>query len=434
MQKKKNKSSKKGEAKAEKESKDFDFESYRQKVIEGLIKGQPLTGESGLLKPLIAEFVQGALDAELEDHLAEERKEREEQSSGKNKRSNRRNGKQSKRIRTESGDVPIEYSRDRNSTFDPITVKKGQRQMGLGFDNQILELYAMSNSIADIRSHLYRMYGTEMSESRISGVINATWDRVKAWQERPLAGLYAVLFIDAVHLNSRRDHGVQKIALYVVYGITAQGQREIVALYPGQGAESASEWGRCLEDLKSRGLQDVLILCSDGLTGLKSILQEAYPQARIQRCVVHKIRNCFKLIDSKDSKKVLAQLKTVYMAVNEPAARLALEDFAEYWKGKYAVIVRMWEKDWDELMATMDLGPTLRKLTYTTNAIENLNREIRRVTKTKGAWVSDRALLIQLFLALDRSKKSWHKKVHNWSSARRELIEKFGERFSNHID
>ena len=175
-------------------------------------------------------------------------------------------------------------------------------------------------------------------------------------------------------------------------------------------------------------------MCSDGLTGLKSVLEEAYPLAKIQRCVVHKIRNCFKLIDNKDSKKVLGQLKEVYMAVNEPAARRALEDFGEYWKGKYNVIVKMWEKDWDELMGTMDLGPVLRKITYTTNAIENLNREIRRVTKTKGAWISDRALLIQLFLALDRNKKSWHKKVHNWASVRRELIEKFGERFSNHFD
>jgi len=404
---------------------DFDFEVYQQKVIAGLIQGKPLTGDGGLLKPLIAKFVQGALDAELSDHLAEERAVGE---------TNRRNGKVSKKIRTESGNIPIEYSRDRNSSFEPVTVKKGQRQLGLGFDNQILELYAMSNSIADIRLHLERMYGTQMSESRISNVINSTWADVKAWHDRPLEGLYVVLFIDAIHLDVRRDHGVQKIALYVVYGITAQGQREIVALYPGQGAESASEWARCLEDLKNRGLKDVLILCSDGLAGLKSVLQQAYPQAKIQRCIVHKIRNCFKLIDSKDSKKVLAQLKGVYLAVNEAAARRALEDFGQYWKGKYDVIVKLWEKDWDELMPCMELGPILRKITYTNNAIENLNREIRRVTKTKGAWVSDRALLIQLFLSLDRSKKSWHKKIHNWASVRRELIELFGERFSNYIN
>ena len=404
---------------------DFDFEAYQKEVITGLMRGKPLTGDGGLLKPLIAKFVQGALDAEMSEHLKEER------SAGE---SNRRNGKMSKKIRTESGDIPIEYSRDRKGSFEPVTVKKGQRQLGLGFDHQILELYAMSNSLADIRMHLERMYGTQMSEGRISAVINSTWADVKAWQERPLESLYVVLFVDAVHLDVRRDHGVQKIALYVVYGITAQGQREIVALYPGSGAESASEWARCLEDLKNRGLKDVLILCSDGLTGLKSVLQEAYPQARIQRCIVHKIRNCFKLIDNKDSKKVLGQLKAVYMAVNEPAARLALEDFSNYWKGKYDVIARMWEKDWDELMSCMDLGPTLRKIIYTNNAIENLNREIRRVTKTKGAWVSDRALLIQLYLSLQRSKKSWHKKIHNWASVRRELIDKFGERFSNYFE
>ena len=403
---------------------DFDYESFRKEVISGLISGKPLTGESGLLKPLIADFVQGALDAEMQDHLETERDQG---------LSNRRNGKQRKKIRSESGEVEIEYDRDRNGSFEPVTVKKRQHQLGLGFDNQILELYAMSNSISDIRTHLERMYGAEMSEGRISEVINTTWDRVKAWQERSLPALFAVLFIDAVHVKIRRKDGVATVALYVVYGISAEGQREIVALYPGDGAEGAAEWGRCLQDLKNRGLEDVLIICSDGLAGLKEVLEEAFPLARIQRCVVHKIRNCFPLLDSKDSKEVLRQLRGVYHAVNEPAARRALEDFGRHWNGKYDIVVRMWEKDWDELMACMDLPHPLRKITYTTNAIENLNREIRRVTKTKGAWVSDRALLIQLFLSLERSRKSWNKKVHHWSTIRRELVNTFGERFSNNI-
>ncbi|HMQ85396.1 MAG TPA: IS256 family transposase [Saprospiraceae bacterium] len=404
---------------------DFDYESFRKQVIAGLMQGQALTGESGLLKPLIADFIQGALDAELQDHLDEERAQG---------LANRRNGKQNKQVRTESGEVPIEYGRDRNGSFEPVTVKKRDRQLGLGFDNQILELYAMSNSVADIRLHLERMYGAEMSESRISAVINSTWDRVKAWHERPLAALFVVLFIDAVHIKVRRNDGVATIALYVIYGISAQGQRELVALYPGQGAESATEWGRCLQDLKNRGLEDVLIICSDGLAGLKPVIAEAFPLARIQRCVVHKIRNCFKLMDNKDSREILRQLKSVYMALNEAAARLALEDFNRHWNGKYKTIVDLWEKDWDELMACMDLSITLRTITYTTNAIENLNREIRRVTKTKGAWVSDRALLIQLFLSLERSRTSWHKNVHNWANVRRELIDTFGNRFSNHLD
>jgi len=404
---------------------DFNFEDYRKEVIKGLMNGETLTGDQGLLQPLIANFVQGALDAEMQDHLDEEHAQG---------LSNRRNGKQSKEIRTESGDIGIEYSRDRNGTFQPVTVKKRQHQMGLGFDNQILELYAMSNSVSDIRIHLERMYGVEMSESRISLVINSVWEQVKAWQQRPLNALYVVLFIDAVHIKVRRDSSISMIALYVVYGITVEGKREIIALYPGQGAESATEWGRCLQDLKNRGLKDVLILCSDGLAGLHDVLREAFPLAKIQHCVVHKIRNCFKLIDDKDSREVLKQLKGVYHAINEAAARRALEDFQTHWKGKYDVIVRLWEKDWDQLMACMDLSVTLRKITYTTNAIENLNREIRRVTKTKGAWVSDRALLIQLFLALERSKKKWNSKVHQWAKIQRELIEIFGERFSNHIN
>jgi len=403
---------------------DFDYQGFRDEVIVGLIEGKPLTGESGLLKPLIADFVQGALDAEMQDHLEEER------SQGV---SNRRNGKQQKQIRTDSGEVQITYDRDRNGSFQPITVKKREHQLGIGFDNQILELYAMSNSIADIRTHLERMYGVEMSESRISSVVNTTWDRVKAWQERPLPALYVVLFIDAVHVKVRRSEGVATVALYVVYGINVEGQREIVALYPGQGAEGASEWGRCLQELKNRGLSDVLIICSDGLAGLHEVLSEAFPLARIQRCVVHKIRNCFKLIDNQDSRAVLKQLKGIYHAINEAAGKTALEDFKQHWEGKYDVIAAMWERDWDQLMATMDLPLPLRKITYTTNAIENLNREIRRVTKTKGAWVSDKALLIQLFLALERNQKSWNKKVHQWASVRRELIITFGTRFSEHL-
>lgn len=403
----------------------FDYETFRKEVISGLMQGRSLTGESGLLKPMIADFIEGALDAEMQDHLDEER------SQGL---PNRRNGKQSKQVRTESGEVLIEYDRDRQGTFEPVTVKKRERQLGLGFDNQILELYAMSNSVSDIRLHLERMYGAEMSESRISMVINSTWDRVKAWHDRPLATMYVVLFIDAVHLKVRRNDGVVLIALYVIYGITAQGKREIVALYPGQGTESATEWGRCLQDLKNRGLQDVLIICSDGLTGLKSVLNELFPLAKTQRCIVHKIRNCFKLMDYEDSREILKQLKSIYMAVNEPAARLALQDFDRYWKGKYKTIVQMWEKDWDELMTCMDLSETLRKITYTTNAIENLNREIRKVTKTKGAWVSDRALLIQLFLSLERTQKSWNKSVHNWPNVSRELTKTYENRFTKHIE
>lgn len=404
---------------------DFDYKGFRQKVISGLIAGKALTGESGLLQPLIADFVQGALDAEMQDHLNSNR------SQGI---SNRRNGKQSKMIRSESGEVEITYDRDRTGTFNPVTVKKRQHQLGLGFDNQILELYAMSNSLADIRTHLEKMYGVQMSEGRISEVVNATWDRVKDWKERTLSALFVVLFIDAVHVKIRRNDGVTTVALYVVYGISVEGKREIIALYPGQGTEGASEWGRCLQDLKNRGLEDALIICSDGLTGLKEVLQESFPLARIQRCVVHKIRNCFKLIDSKDQKQVLRQLKGVYHAVNEPIAKQALEDFGRHWNGKYDVIVQLWEKDWDELMACMDLPVSLRKITYTTNAIENLNREIRRVTKTKGAWVSDKALLIQLFLSLDRNKKSWNKKVHQWATIRRELSILFGERFNQNIN
>lgn len=403
---------------------EFDFESYRQQVIAGLMQGKCLTGEEGLLKPLIANFVEGALAAELDDHLKNEKAEG---------LPNKRNGQLSKEVRSQVGRVAINYSRDRKGTFDPITVKKRQYELGLGFDNQILELYAMSNSLSDIRLHLERMYGAQMSESRISAVVNQSWERVEAWRNRPLPALFVVLFIDGVYVDVRREGQVRRITLYVMYGITIEGQREIVALIPGQGTESATEWARCLEQLKNRGLEDVLYVCSDGLTGLREVIAEAFPLANIQRCVVHKIRNTFKLLDEKDSRQVLRQLKEVYHAVNEAEARRKLDDFQAYWQGKYDLVVELWLKDWEDLMRCMNLSPTLKKLVYTTNAIENLNREIRRVTKAKGAWVSDRALLIQLFLSLERKKSSWNKSVFGWSAIHRELTQTHGERFTKHI-
>lgn len=402
----------------------FDYATYRSEVIEGLLSGKPLTGEGGLLKPLIVDFVEGALAAEMASHLSSEK------AAGIK---NKRNGKLSKRIRSESGEVTVSYDRDRNGSFEPITVKKRHYELGTGFDEQILELYAMSNSLSDIGLHLRRMYGVEMSESRISGVINQTWERVEAWQTRPLPSCLVVLFIDAVHVSVRREGVMQKVALYVMYGITVEGKREIIALIPGQGAESATEWGRCLQQLKQRGLQEILYVCSDGLSGLSRVISEVWELAHVQRCVVHKIRNCFSLLDEKDSKVVLQQLKAVYHAVNEAEALRKLEDFEAHWKGKYDVVAELWRKDWDELMTCMDLSPALKKLTYTTNAIENLNREIRRVTKTKAGWVSDRALLTQLFLSLERKKDSWNKTVQGWASIKRELIHTFGTRFTQHL-
>ena len=291
----------------------------------------------------------------------------------------------------------------------------------------------MSNSAADIRLHLDKMYGVQMSESRISGVVNSVWEKVAAWHKRPLAACYVVLFVDAIHISVCRNGHYSKVAVYVIYGVSVEGKREIVALYVGQGGESATEWGRCLQDLKSRGLEDVFHLCSDGLPGLHEVLQASFPLSTIQRCVVHKMRNCMRLIDDKDMRTVVRQLKGIYTAINESQARQRLEDFGHAWEGKYNCIVQLWEKDWNELMACMNLGVELRKITYTTNAIENLNREIRRVTKTKGGWASEKALLIQLHLSLERKASSWNKNIRGWSAIQRELIETYGERFTKHF-
>lgn len=412
--------------KKNKEKEDFDFTKYQEQVVQGLMEGKGLLGEEGLLKPLIARFVESALDGEMTHHL-------EEESKNPKAKANKRNGNRSKKIRTESGELEINYSRDRTGTFEPITVKKREYELATGFDNQILELYAMSNSISDIRLHLEKMYGAQMSESRISTVVNSVWSEVEEWHKRPLPACYVVLFADAVHINVCRNGQYKKVAVYVLYAVTVEGKREIVALYVGQGGESATEWARCLQDIKNRGVEDVLHICSDGLNGLKQVLSDAFPLSSIQRCIVHKMRNCLRLIDEKDRKTVIRQLKEVYNAINEAQARQRLEEFGTFWEGKYDAIVQLWEKDWTELMACMQLGPALKKITYTNNAIENLNREIRRVTKTKGGWKSEKALLIQLFLSLKRKEKSWTKKIREWASIQRELVQNYRERFTKHL-
>ena len=407
-------------------SESFDYAAYEKEVIAGLMAGKSLMGEEGLLKPLIARFVESALEAELSNHLDEEAKT-------KPVRPNKRNGKQQKKLRSEAGDININYTRDRTGTFEPITVGKRQHEMAAGFDNQILELYAMSNSIGDIRLHLEKMYGASMSEGRISSVINATWEEVDQWHKRALPACYVVMFIDAVHISVMRNGTYSKVAVYVIYGVSTEGRREIIAFYVGQGGESATEWGRCLQDLKNRGLEDVFHICSDGLAGLKDIISAAFPLSSIQRCVVHKMRNCLRLVDDKDSREVVRQLKEVYTAVNEATAKERLKDFGEKWEGKYDCIVALWEKDWTELMACMNLGVELRKVTYTTNAIENLNREIRRVTKTKGGWPSGKSLLIQLHLSLERKASSWNKKIRGWPNIERELVQRYGERYTKYL-
>jgi len=412
--------------KKKKKGEEFDYGSYEQEVVKGLMEGKGLLGEDGLLRPLIARFVETALDAELSAHLEEERKD-------PSARPNKRNGTRKKQLRSASGEVEISYHRDRTSSFEPVTVKKRQHELAVGFDAQILELYAMSNSLSDIRLHLEKMYGAQMSESRISNVINAVWEEVQAWHERPLPACYVVLFADAVHVTVCRDGRYRKVAVYILYAITVEGVREIVGIYVGQAGEGATEWARCIADIKSRGVEDVLHICSDGLNGLKEVLAEAFPMSSIQRCIVHKMRNCMRLVDEKDRRTAIRQLKEVYTAVNEAQARRRLEDFGSYWKGKYDCIVQLWEKDWPELMACMQLSPAFKKITYTNNAIENLNREIRRVTKTKGGWKSEKALLIQLFLSLRRKADSWNKKIRGWASIERDLVQAYGERFTKHL-
>ena len=413
--------------KKEKDKKEevFDFKSFEDSAIAGLQTGQPLFGEGGVLKGLVKHLVEASLEGELDAHLADQKT---------TEISNKRNGRgRSKKLRTGFGDVEIETSRDRRGDFDPQTVGKWQREVGAGFQDQILELYAMGNSVEDIRMHLAKMFGAQLSTGAISAVTERVWGEIKAWQERPLLSLYVLIYLDAIHYKVREEGQVITKAIYTIYGVDAHGQRDILALHIGTN-EGANQWSLYLEELKRRGVEDVLFFAVDGLTGFGEAINRVYPKATVQRCIVHMIRTSLIGVQDKDRRAVVRDLKTIYQASDEKAALEALEAFEVQWGKRYKHIANKWRESWLELTAFLDFGPEIRRMIYTTNAVENVHRQMRKVTKTKGAWCTENALMKQLYLSLQRKRKSWNRNVFKWSTIQQELIELYGERYLGHVE
>lgn len=388
-------------------------------------EGDGLIGGKGVLTGLIQRLVNAALVGEVKSHLQAERL-----AGGPE---NRRNGYTSKQLDTEMGRVAISPPRDRAGTFEPQLVSKWERQLGTGLDKQILTMYANGNSYGDIRFQIKELYGLEYSEASITGVTEQVWGEVVAWQQRGLLPFYVTIFLDGMYFTTREGGKSSRKVIYSVYGVDAEGQRDVLGVYIRE-SEGAGEWGRILEDLQKRGVEDVLFFCVDGLAGFGEAISAVFPKSFVQRCIVHMIRSSVKFVSDKDLKKVCADLRAIYTAADEGQAVMGLLAFREKWDKKYPEIANAWERNWAELVPFLDFGEHTRRMIYTTNAVEALHRQIRKVTKTKGSWVNDRALVKQIYLTLMYGRGGWNKKVFGWNTISRELRERFGERYTRQLE
>jgi transposase-like protein len=394
-------------------------DAYREKIQTGLINGDKWLGPNGLFSELLQSIVNAALEGELDTHL-------QEQATQGIK--NRRNGKMAKTVRSEGGTLEVHSPRDRNGTFEPVIVEKRKKELKGGLEDIIISLYAKGNSVEDIHSLLYKIYGIDYSPSAISMVTERIMPQVLDWQQRALQACYMILYLDGIHYRVKQDGMYLDKCVYSVYGIDMEGNRDVLGLYLS-ATESSNEWGLILEDLKRRGVCDLFFVCIDGLKGFKQAINAVYPGAIVQRCIVHKVRNSVRFVPDKDRKSLCSDLRKVYSAANRDQASIALDAFRTKWGRVGAKIADSWQADWEELMAFMDFSPPIRKMIYTTNPVEALHRIMRKVTKSKGAWINEKALIKQLYLSLIESEKSWKKKAFNHLSLQAEMEYIFGDRY-----
>lgn len=382
---------------------------------------EDLMGEQGLLRQLTKKLAERALEAEMEHHLGYPKNS----PSGKNT-GNSRNGKTAKTVRSVHGELELEIPRDRNSSFEPQLVKKGEKQLA-GFDDRILSLYARGMSTRDIQAHFEEAYGVEVSPTFISQVTNAVLDEVNAWQQRPLAAVYPIVYLDCLVVRSRDSGVIQNKAVYLALGVNTEGEKELLGLWLAQN-EGAKFWLSVMNELKNRGVSDIFIACCDGLKGFPEAIEAVYPKTQIQLCIVHQIRHSLKFVSWKERKAVAADLRTIYAAATYQEAEQALEQFALNWDSQHPQISQSWRNNWSRLSVFFDYPPEIRKVIYTTNAIESLNASLRQVTKTRRSFPNDDAILKLLYLALHQIAKKWTMPIRDWKPAMKQFIIMYGDR------
>lgn len=382
---------------------------------------EDLIGEHGLLKQLTKKLVERALEAEMAEHLGHARHDLVTNPTG-----NTRNGTSAKTLKGEFGELPIEVPRDRHSSFEPQLVPKHQTRWA-GFDDKILSLYARGMTVREIQAHLSEMYGTEVSPTLISTVTEAVMDEVKAWQSRPLDALYPIMYLDCIHVKTRDAGAVRVKAVYLALGVTMSGEKELLGLWIAQ-TEGAKFWLHVVTELKNRGVADIFIACVDGLKGFPEAIEAVYPKTAVQLCIVHLVRYSLNYVSWKLRKVVAAELRTIYAAATAEEAATRLDEFEMQWGQDYASIVNSWRRNWQRIIPFFDYPPEIRRVIYTTNAIESVNMSLRKITKNRGAFPSDEALLKLFYLALRNISQKWTMPIHNWKAALNRFTILFEER------
>jgi len=397
-----------------------------EELLAGLLANyknpEDLIGEEGLLKHLTKLVVERALEAELSEHLGHEK-----HGSVANESSNTRNGKSRKTLKGEFGELPIEVPRDRHCSFEPKLVTKHQTRWA-GFDDKIISLYARGMTVREIQAHLEEMYGTEVSPSLISSVTDAVVDEVKAWQARPLNPIYPIVYLDCIHVKVR-EGTVRVKAVYLAIGITMDGEKEVLGLWLAQ-TEGAKFWLQVVTELRNRGVQDIFIACVDGLKGFPDAIEAVFPKTTVQLCIVHMVRHSLNYVSWKRRPEVAADLRLIYQSATAEEAELRLGEFEEKWDAEYLPIGQSWRRNWPRLIPFFDFPPEIRKVIYTTNAIESVNMSLRKLTKNRGSFPSDEALIKLFFLALRNISKKWTLPIRDWKAALTRFTIQFGERIS----
>jgi len=379
-------------------SEEFDFE----KALTDLRAGKPLSGKDGILTPLVKKLTEAALEGELDSHL------------GREIAANRRNGKSTKTIKSMDGSFELNTPRDRAGTFSPKIVKKHQRTLNDELEEKIIALYGLGMSYKDIAGHIEEIYGIEVSTGTLSAVTDKIIHTVKEWQARSLDEIYPIVWLDAIHYKIRQEGKVVSKAIYTILGVNLDGKKEVLGLYISEN-EGANFWLQVLTDLSNRGVEDILIACVDGLKGFPEAIESIFPQTEVQLCVVHQIRNSLKYVGSKNKKEFMADLKRVYKATNRDLAESELDRLSDKWNDRYPIVIRSWRNNWERLSHYFKYPEDIRRIIYTTNTIEAVHRQFRKLTKTKGAFPNHDSLLKLLYMGVQNAGKKWTMPIQNWS-------------------
>lgn len=375
-----------------------------------------------LFKETIAEFMENGLEAELEDELGYSKYDYRNKGT-----ENSRNGHSAKTLRTSFGDVDVSVPRDRKGEFEPQVLKKNQTSVSQDIEEKILSMYAKGMTTGDIESHIQDIYGVEVSDTTVSRITDKILPIAKEWQQRPLEAVYAVVFLDAIHYHVRSEGQIVKKAVYIAIGVDLDGRKDVLGMWVGEN-ESAKFWATVLNGLKNRGVEDIFIACTDNLTGFSSAIETVYPKTEIQNCIIHQLRNSSKYVSYKDLKALMADLKAVYSAVDETSALDALELFAQRWDKKYPKISKSWRENWANLSTYFKYPQEVRRLIYTTNAMEGFNRQLRKVTKSKSVFPTDDSLFKMLYLAMMDITKKWTGRRQDWSIIHAQMALFFADR------